>query len=237
MAAYRFNNRHTCRLQLIAQITNLLHTVLNVLKLHGFTQTNGHCFHVAPGQTAVGWHPFIYHHQLFSRREHLIIVHAQEPADIHQAVFFPAHGTPIGVAEHFMDDLFDALVLKAFFLLFDEIGVLYAAGCIVEDFNAMRLRQLPDGTHIRHRDRLTARKVHRHRQTDIGNIFGALFVNQFLQLFKIDIAFKGDIQTGIVRLITDDIHKGGAIFFLMITRGGEIHIPCNILPRFNRQLR
>jgi hypothetical protein len=38
---------------------------------------------------------------------------------------FTAHGATIGIAEHLMHDLFDALVLKALLLLFDKVGVFY----------------------------------------------------------------------------------------------------------------
>ena len=79
-----------------------------------------------------------------------------------------------------MHDLGDALVLKALLLLFDKVGVFYAAGSVVEHFNAMRFCQFTHRTHVSHRDRLAAREVNRHRQADIRNILCAFFINQLL---------------------------------------------------------
>ncbi|MNI76595.1 hypothetical protein D3C73_1328390 [compost metagenome] len=76
-----------------------------------------------------------------------------------------------------MDDRGDALVLKALLLLFDKVGVFYAAGGIVEHFNAVSFRQFAHRTHVSHRDWLPAREVNRHRQADIRNILCAFFIN------------------------------------------------------------
>ena len=47
----------------------------------------GHCLEVAPGQAAVRRHPLEDHHLLARRLQDGLVVHGQEAADVHQAVF------------------------------------------------------------------------------------------------------------------------------------------------------
>ena len=65
MTSHGFNNWYSGFQQAVAQVANLLDSVLDVFVLHGFFQTYGHGFHIATGQTSIRWHTFIYYDQFF----------------------------------------------------------------------------------------------------------------------------------------------------------------------------
>ena len=60
-------------------------------------------------------------------------------------------------------------------------------------------------------DRLPTREVNRHRRRYTQYSL-RLFHQSAFALFKIDITFKRNIQTGIVRFVTNDIDKHRTIF-------------------------
>ena len=64
----------------------MLDAVLDVFLLHGLLQADGHGFHIAPGHAAVAGHALKDDDQLLGGGEQLLIVDAQEAADVGDAV-------------------------------------------------------------------------------------------------------------------------------------------------------
>ena len=167
----------------------------------------------------------------------VVIVHAEEAADVDQAVFLTGHGAAVGIAHHFFQNFADGFVFVFRLAFFDEVSVFDAAGRVKHHFNAVFAAKLVDGAHVFHADRLTACQVYGNGNANIRNLVGTDFVNQRLQFLDIDIAFERQIRLGIVRLVDDDVAESRAIAFLVRTGSGEVHVARNIVARFDHDGR
>ena len=90
---------------------------------------------------------------------------------------------------------------------------------------------------VRHRKRLTAGHVHTRRNRQIGNRRRALFVDQFLQLVQVDVAFERMRRIRVVRLVDDAIVENATGAFGVFARGGKVHIHRHVLARLDANLR
>ena len=190
MPANRTHDRHARRDQFVGEVAALGDAMVDVVVIDRLDDAARHRLHVAPGKAAVGRHAFVQHHQLAGALVELVVVHAQEAADVDQAILLAAHRAAIGVAHHFLEDGGDADLGVALFALLDEVGVLDAARRVVHHLDAMPGTQRFDRAHVGHAHRLAAGEVNRHREADVGNARGADLVDQTLQFLQIDVALE-----------------------------------------------
>ena len=52
---------------------------------------------------------------------------------------------------------------------------------------------------------MSASQIDGYGQADIGDVFSAFFVDQLFELFGVDVAFKRNIQSGVMSFVSDDI--------------------------------
>lgn len=132
-----------------------------------------------------------------------------------------------------MDDFLNGLVLVALFPCLDEIRVLNTPCGIEHHLDAILVGQLGNSFDISHGNRLSARQVNGHCETDIWNLISAHFVNQGLELIQVNIALEIKDCAGVMGLVDNHIAEGCAVTLLMETCGGEIHVAWYIIPRLD----
>lgn len=97
----------------------------DVRRFDGLPEADGERRHVAAGHPAVRREALVEDAALAALLvEAAVVVEADEPADVDQAVFLPAHDAGVGVRELLAGDGGDGVVLVAGFALLDEVGVL-----------------------------------------------------------------------------------------------------------------
>ena len=147
-------------------------------------------FEVAACQTAIGW-------EAFGQDKHgpellgpLVVMAAEESADIRQPVFLRAHGAAIGIGENFLCDGKQRAVALARFALLNEIRVFSKAACINNQRNMVLLQNLFYCADIGKRHRLPAAGVVGNGDNGKRNLLAPGFFNHGLELVDVHVALK-----------------------------------------------
>jgi len=74
---------------------------------------------------------------------------------------------------------------------------------------------------------LAAGHVHRGGDADVGDLLGAVLLNDSLELLQVDVAFERMEAVRVVGLVDDDVNEGSSGELLVQARGSEVHVAGN----------
>ena len=167
----------------------------------------------------------------------VMVVHGQKSANIYQRILLCAHRAAVGVGAEFLDDGGDGTVLAAGLAILNEVSVFDHARSIQDHADSVLVRQFADRLHIGERNRLAAGQVHRGGDAEVGNVSGAVSLDDLFHLVQVHVAFEGVQVLRVMRLGNDDVYKGAAGQLLVKTGSGEVHVAGNNVARLDKGLR
>ena len=199
-----------------------------------FPQAHGDGFQVAARKAAVGGESFGHDQYVAFPLREVVVVGAQETADIAERILFCGHRASVGIAEHLASDLERCDIGVALLAALDEVGILGEATGIDIERNTGRPRNTADLANVGHGDRLAADGVVGNGHHDDRYPLRAVLSDQRFECRRVHVPFERIIGIQIGGFRAREVDGLPADKFDVAARGIEMRVVRHDHPGFDK---